>query len=265
MRRRHNALDDTALRHVDNRYYDGVHYDRRYRNYVHDIGFWCGLAASVGHDVLELAAGTGRLSFPMAQRGAEVVGLDISPAMLTRAAAKAGLASNPAFLHGDMRDFDLDRRFDLVMIACSSICHLLSDADLRRCLAAVARHLRAGGTFAFDLVTACRESQIADGTWRLRFSYPDPAGDGDVVVRGRRTYDSPTRMLSDDLEYTFTSDGRVEKVSRLSRMYAEADLCPFLAGAGFEVVQCYGGFDREPLTPQSDTQVFVCKQQRRMF
>jgi SAM-dependent methyltransferase len=252
-----SPLDDSAFRHVDNRYYDGPHYDQRYLTYTHDVAFWCALAESSGTSVLELAVGTGRLSIPIAQRGIEVVGIDISPAMLAAAINKATAHPKATFLMGDMRDFDLDRQFDLVILACSSACHLLTDDDAVRCFISVARHLQPSGRFAMDLVTPSRESAIADGAWRRRFGYADPNGGGQVAVYGRRRYDPVSRILTDDLDYRFEADGRAERATRISRMYPVGELRRLLALAGFEVREIAGGFSREVFTETSPTQVII--------
>src|SRR5947208_17095610 len=57
-----------------------------------------------GHRALDLACGTGTVALALARRGWELTGLDCSPAMLARAAAKPG-AAGIAWLQGDMRDF----------------------------------------------------------------------------------------------------------------------------------------------------------------
>jgi ubiquinone/menaquinone biosynthesis C-methylase UbiE len=57
-----------------------------------------------GCDVLEIACGTGRFTVMLAERGADVVGLDISSAMMAegrRKAREAGVADHIEFLRGD--------------------------------------------------------------------------------------------------------------------------------------------------------------------
>lgn len=255
---RQDAPDESAFAYVDNRYYDGPHYDQRYATYTHDTEFWCALAESTGRDVLELGAGTGRLSIPIAERGLNVVGLDISPSMIRTAKAKLNASHHARFVLGDMRTFELDCQFDLVLIACSSVCHLLSDSDAVRCFTSVRRHLRPGGTFAADLASPQQECATADGTWHPRFRYPDPAGKGEVVVRGRRCYDPRNRLLTDTLMYEFTATGHVEQANRVSRMYPLSALATLLEEAGFHIVESYGGFDRQPLTATSRSQLLIC-------
>ena len=76
--------------------------------------FYRDLARQTGGPILELACGTGRLTIPPARDGHEVVGLDLSLAMLNAAKAKAAKVKI-SFVQGDMRNFDLQRRFPLIV------------------------------------------------------------------------------------------------------------------------------------------------------
>ncbi len=126
------------------------------------------LAALVGAGrVLELGCGTGRVAAPLAARGAEVVGLDLDPAMLARASHDAGVA----LVCADMRAFAFHATFDAVVIPYNGL-QLLLDADGRRaCLDAAAAHLHPGGVVAFEITdfltgvtrTSVPHEQIASG------------------------------------------------------------------------------------------------------
>lgn len=70
-----------------------------------------------GGPVLELACGTGRLSVPLALDGHEVVGLDVSAAMLRAARRKAESAgAEIEFVQGHMRWLELGREFALIVV-----------------------------------------------------------------------------------------------------------------------------------------------------
>ena len=69
--------------------------------------------------VLELAVGTGRIALKAVRQGAEVVGLDLSPTMLAKAAERRDAlpkakAKNLHLAQADMRHFELDAQFDLI-------------------------------------------------------------------------------------------------------------------------------------------------------
>ncbi|MFB6127614.1 MAG: class I SAM-dependent methyltransferase [Halolamina sp.] len=69
-------------------------------------------------DVLEIACGTGRFTVALAERGADIVGLDISGAMLTQGrekAREAGVADHVEFMRGDAARLPFpDDHFDAV-------------------------------------------------------------------------------------------------------------------------------------------------------
>src|SRR5215217_4296210 len=89
------------------------------------LNFYVTLARRQAGAILELACGSGQLAVPMAAQGLPVVGLDSSPEMLA-AGRRRSLAAGVGveFVEGDMRDFDLARRFPLIFIARNSLLHL---------------------------------------------------------------------------------------------------------------------------------------------
>ncbi len=101
--------------------------------------------------VLDLACGTGLLSAHLAGVAADVVGVDASDAMLA-VARRESARSCVSYVRGDMRDFDLGRTFDAVVCASNSMNYVADRDELRQVFGYVARHLRPGGVFAFDVV-----------------------------------------------------------------------------------------------------------------
>ena len=90
---------------------------------------------------LDVACGTGR-HLEYLRRDFSVEGVDLSRDMLRLARRRLpGLR----LTHGDMRNFDLGRRFDVVTCLFSAIGHLGNERDLERTFANFARHLRPGG------------------------------------------------------------------------------------------------------------------------
>jgi SAM-dependent methyltransferase len=96
---------------------------------------------------LELGCGTGRLLRALAQIVPDVCGIELSPAM-----ACWGRASGVGeILEGDMSDFTLGRRFDLVFTSANTIRHVLSDDAITRMWRCIGEHLSPGGVFVADL------------------------------------------------------------------------------------------------------------------
>ena len=95
-----------------------------------------------GKDVLELAVGTGRIAIPLAERGFNVTGIDISEGMLSELKKKSGTVKT---LIGDMRDVSISETFDLVYLIFNGISYALTLEDQVATLKNAARHLKTGG------------------------------------------------------------------------------------------------------------------------
>jgi SAM-dependent methyltransferase len=97
--------------------------------------------------LLDVACGTGEHLQHLVDTFPDVAGLDLSEDMLLT--AKTRLPGIP--LHqGDMRDFELGRRFDAVTCLFSSIGHMRTTADLERALSRFAAHTVPGGVVVID-------------------------------------------------------------------------------------------------------------------
>jgi 2-polyprenyl-3-methyl-5-hydroxy-6-metoxy-1,4-benzoquinol methylase len=68
---------------------------------------------------LELACGTGRITIPVAERGLDIMGIDISRKMIDQAKSKARKKNlNIYFSVKDMRQFSFDKKFSVIFIRC---------------------------------------------------------------------------------------------------------------------------------------------------
>jgi SAM-dependent methyltransferase len=122
--------------------------------YGEDLPLWRELAASAGGPVLDVGAGTGRVSLHLAGRGHPVVALDRSAALLAALRDRAvGLPVET--VAADARDFDLGgRRFGLILVPMQTV-QLLGGPEgrgrfLRRARAALAP----GGLLAIAIADA---------------------------------------------------------------------------------------------------------------
>ena len=109
---------------------------------------------------LDAACGTGRHARHLVELGHEVVGVDLTPEMLRRAAAAVPDAT---FLEADLRDIPApDGHFDLVVCGLA-LAHV---DDVRAAVTELARVLRPGGRL---VVSVLHPLQVHLG-WHARFS-----------------------------------------------------------------------------------------------
>jgi SAM-dependent methyltransferase len=108
-------------------------------------------AAAGGGRVLELGVGSGRLALPLAARGLDVTGIDLSDSMLDVLAAKSEAAALTVH-RGDMAEADtlVDGTFSVVFVAFNTFFNLDSEQRQRRCLEGVSRILEPRGSFLVE-------------------------------------------------------------------------------------------------------------------
>src|SRR5215510_12625000 len=96
----------------DQFYADARLYDRLFTSGEQAVGFYRAAAARQGGTVLELGCGTGHKLIPIAADGRPCTGLELSASMLAEARRKgAERGLEVEWVQGDMREFDLQRRF----------------------------------------------------------------------------------------------------------------------------------------------------------
>ncbi len=95
-----------------------------------------------GKKVLELGCGSGNLGHRLVQANFNYLGLDLFPEMLTIAREEF---PNIKVQQGDMRSFELNTEFDVIIISGRSFCYLNTNKDVFQCLIHVFNHLKSDG------------------------------------------------------------------------------------------------------------------------
>jgi SAM-dependent methyltransferase len=131
-------------------------YDARTGGFPGEIEWWVRHARASGGPVLELACGTGRVTWPIARAGVAIVGLDIAAGMLRTAEAKRDrepreVSERVRFVRSDMTDFSLGEAFALTIIPFRAFQALLTPAAQRSSLACIRRHLGPSGRLIIDI------------------------------------------------------------------------------------------------------------------
>lgn len=203
---------------------------------------------AAGGRALELAIGTGRVALPLAERGIEVQGVDISPSMVDKLREKAG-GHRIEVTIGNFADVPVEGTFDVVYLVFNTLFALLEQEDQVRCFQNVARHLRPGGAFVV-------EAFVPDPARFDRFQRMHATDVGEDLARFDVTRVDPVhqRVYS---QHVTLRPGAVElhPVALRYAWPAELDLMARLAG--LRLRDRWGGWRREPFTSSSDSHVSV--------
>lgn len=208
------------------------------------------------HTVLDLACGTGSLTWLLAQRGYETIGVDLSAEMLAQAREKSGAnfqGTPPLFLNQSMDKLDLYGTIDACVCCLDSVNYVTRPAALRRAFARVHTFLMPGGLFLFDARTpealAAMDGQV----------FWDESEDAYCVWQGE--FSSKRRICTYYMDI-FRREGdlwRRGQEEHREYAYTISELTEMLEEAGFSDIKCYGANTSRPPKPGEDRVDFVCR------
>lgn len=256
------ALAARAREALPRLYFDARQYDLLAQMTApDDLPFYRRLVERHGGPVLELGAGTGRVSLALAREGVEVVGLELSPELLAAAVARADAEGlDVTFAHGDMRSFDLGRTFPLILVPYNAINHLLDDASLADALRAMRAHMDAGSRLVVDTFQPS-PAFLGDAPERRRpiLRYLDPYLDKEVRLSEEHHYDPATQL--DRIVWSYAVDGvedaRVEELTM--RLFFPRELDAWLRFGGLEIEEKLGDYDGRRFDATSPKQLVIAK------
>ncbi len=197
--------------------------------------------------VLDLACGTGRMTYPLAERGFDMIGVDISADMLMRARSRLADA-RILWLLQDMRAFELYGTVGAVVCCLDAVNCLTAAGDLEKCFATVHNYLDPDGLFLFDVNSPYKfENTFADNAYVL---------EDDGVYCGWQNYYDREKKICDFYLSVFErkKDGAYIRHDELQRerCYSERQLKNALLAAGFELLGIFGNSDMSDRAEDSE-------------
>ena len=189
---------------------------------------------SGGHRLLDVACGTGKHVEHLKQHFA-VEGLDISEELLALARERC---PGVTFHLGDMVDFQLGKRFDVVTCLFSSIGYVRTVENLERSIACMARHLLPGGLLLV-------EPWFTPGAWRPGTVHALFIDEPELKIARVNTSFARGRLSYFDLHYLIgTPEGTEHAVERHELgLFEQDEMLAAFQAAGLDV-----RYDEEGLT-----------------
>lgn len=209
--------------------------------------------------ILDLACGTGTLSYILAERGFEVIGVDSSADMLSEAFAKSAESKAevlPMFINQSMEGLDLYGTVDAVVCCLDGINYLHGIDNVLAAFRRVQLFLEPGGIFIFDVNTP-KKLRDLDG----QVFIDEKEG---VYCVWRSEYDGKERACYYGIDI-FTQQGRHwhrDFEEHIEYSYTVEELEAALKKANFEDVHVYGELKLE--NPSEDEKrIFITARKKK--
>jgi SAM-dependent methyltransferase len=222
-------------------------YDEWHAGMMDDDGAVAKLAELAGDGpLLEFGVGTGRLAVPLAEKGHDVVGVDISEDMLAQLTKKTDAVTT---IVGDMTTVRVEREFAVAYIAFNSIFVLPSQDDQVRFFRNAAAHLAPGGRFVLETMVVVGAKPGDQGSFRVARIENDRL----TVVAGM--IDPVTQFHTGMWAILEPSGTRFYPISGRSVTHHEMDLMAQLAG--LELEHRWADWKETPFTGTSTMHISV--------
>lgn len=207
--------------------------------------------------LLDLACGTGSVSVRLAEKGYEVIGVDLSPEMLSEAQNKAYSAGqNILFLCQDMTALDLYGTVDAAVCTLDGLCHLPDEESVFAALQKVSLFMNPGGVFLFDVNSVYKHRAVLGNntfvydTDEVYCVWQNTLLSDGVTVQMDLDFFEP---VSDAGDYVRQSERFTE------RAYPRETLEAMLKKAGFTVLDVFDGYSGKPAYDTSERLLFAVR------
>ena len=207
--------------------------------------------------LLDLACGTGSVSVRLAKKGYEVIGVDLSPEMLSEAQNKAYSAGqNILFLCQDMTALDLYGTVDAAVCTLDGLCHLPNEESVFAALRKVSLFMNPGGVFLFDVNSVYKHRAVLGNN---TFVYD--TDDVYCVWQNTLLPDGVTVQMDLDFFEPVSDAGNYVRQSErfTERAYPRETLEAMLKKAGFTVLDVFDGYSGKPAHDTSERLLFAVR------
>ncbi|MHA2423662.1 MAG: class I SAM-dependent methyltransferase [Candidatus Thorarchaeota archaeon] len=259
-------MDEEELERYRRGYEKAAEYYNLFAN-NEDLPFYLSFAKSSGSPILDIAAGTGRVSFHLARNGFEVISLESSQEMINEFRKQLDrddktVSERITIVTGDMCQFDISQRFPLIIIP-TSFGHALTKNEQLALLASVHRHLLDDGIFVVDLFSAGDQPEY--GTFEEHAVNLD---NGRSVSRSGIVKSDPSnQLLALDLTFTVTDTDTGDIIETIQlesgiALFHDSEFDSLLRLSNLEIVDEFGDFEKGPYSESSVRRILVARKMK---
>lgn len=228
-------------------FYDQLTLDQPYESWLEIVNHFAENRTSI----LDIGCGTGSLTSLLTDFD-QIIGMDLSVDMLSIATQKSNKVN---WIEGDMTEFELNQKFDVITIFCDSLNYLPEKDNVFTTFSHVFNHLETEGVFMFDVHTPFKMNTLfnnqsyIDESEKVFLAWEAVQGEEPLSV----WHDMSFFIKQDDNQYARFDE------SHYQRTYAEADYIEMLNNVGFSQITTFVDFDIKNNSHEGHRLFFIVK------
>jgi SAM-dependent methyltransferase len=211
--------------------------------------------------ILEAGVGTGRIFVRALKDGADIYGVDNSPAMIDVLRKKLDGKDQGRVIVKDITDMNLDVKFDLIISPFRVFSHLLEVEDQLKALDCIHKHLNPGGIFMFDVFIPDLKI-LTEGTEVFVMGLEDKS-----VINGARITSVKSDLIKQvsfiniRIEWQENGETKTGEWDVTTRYFFRYELENLIGRSPLKLIDIYGDSEGKPLTNDSRNFIVVCKKE----
>ncbi len=238
-------------------FYDGLTENVDYKSTAAFIDKLLKEKGNGGNLVLDLACGTGSLSFELVKLSYDVVATDKSEEMLSEAMNKSQTFGNPIFLNQSMQNLDLFGTIDAAVCTLDSINHIESIDDVEKAFERVSLFLNDGGLFVFDVNSLYKHREVLGNN---SYIYDTD----EVYCAWQNQYNENNSSVEILLDF-FVPD-KNENYQRYQEFfsefyYSDEQLCAILKRNKLSLLAKFDDYTEKDINDKTQRIVYVCRKE----
>jgi cyclopropane fatty-acyl-phospholipid synthase-like methyltransferase len=199
-----------------------------------------------GKKVLDMATGSGRHAIYFAKEGFEVTAVDLSKYLLSVAKKKANKNNlNIHFVHSDIRQFEVNTKFNLILNLFTSIGYFENDEENYSVLEKAYNLLEDDGYFVLDYLNKYLVEKNL---------IPSTVDELDGKTISQKRFIKGNRIIK---EISIDNGEQVNKYIESVRMFSDSELIHILKKIGFKVLKTFGNFNGDPFKLESSPRIII--------
>lgn len=228
-------------------FYDQLTLDQPYESWLEIVNQFAENRTSI----LDIGCGTGSLTSLLTDFD-QITGMDLSVDMLSIATQKSNKVN---WIEGDMTEFELNQKFDVITIFCDSLNYLPEKDHVFTTFSHVFNHLETEGVFMFDVHTPFKMNTLfnnqsyIDESEKVFLAWEAVQGEEPLSV----WHDMSFFIKQDDNQYARFDE------SHYQRTYTEADYMEMLNNVGFSQITTFVDFDIKNNSNEGHRLFFIVK------
>lgn len=208
-------------------------------------------------NILDLGCGTGMHAELLASKGYKITGLDLSKEMIS--IAKSKNIPNSKFIIGDMSNFDLSEKFDVIICMFAAMGYLTKNEQIKSFFKSIKNHLNPNGLLILDVWNGL-------GVMNEHPTSREKSVDVEELKITRKSFpclDVENHINNVRFEVKiFKNNNLVEeyKENHKVRFFFPQELRKYLEDEGFKIVKICPSYDFDKKISEKDwNMVLICK------